>query len=352
MGSPMLPIPTKPTLGRTREPLLSSPHLRRTPSWRPLPAANQRHGSDGRARRSDELQGCADEVEAMATGGGELLQRQVLDNVDAAAGEEDQVPRHETPELGIAHPGHVPRHVVGPDREDMPLREPVGGARRHPRPGEVAVGGVPVPGVARPHERHGSGLDAHALALAALLEVFVGDGVAGLEGFDALAGRHVEEDSRGEDRGYLFDAVPFEASGGLHTTVHLHAAVEHEAIGLVAEGVYVGAGVLGADYDPGGAGARPFLLRPVLVLVVAVQEVGVAGLHVRGMDGHPGRTRLLEVERARPWVGPGRLHADRLPCVAPLSARTSSSPLTLTQIAARSVAGPAASVNGGPSYAR
>jgi hypothetical protein len=62
---------------------------------------------------------------------------------------------------------------------------------------------------------------------------------------------------------------------------------------MVTEGVYMGAGVLPADNDPGGAGARPGLFGPVLVLVVPVQEVGVAGLLVGGMDRHLRGARLL-----------------------------------------------------------
>jgi hypothetical protein len=43
----------------------------------------------------------------------------------------------------------------------------------------------------------------------------------------------------------------------LDRSVDLHAAVEGEVVGLVAQGVYVGAGVLAADDDAGSAAARP-----------------------------------------------------------------------------------------------
>jgi hypothetical protein len=86
------------------------------------------------------------------------------------------------------------------------------------------------------------------------------------------------------------------AARSLGDAVHGDAVVERESVRLVAEGVYVGAGVLAADDDPGGSGARPGFFGSVLVLVVAVQEIGVTGLLVGGMDGHPHRARLLQVE--------------------------------------------------------
>src|SRR3712207_4559991 len=182
---------------------------------------------------------CADEIEVATSGRGQLLQCQVLDDVDAASGQEDQVSWQEAAELGIAHPRHVPGHVVRSDRKNSLLRQPVGGARRHPWTGKVAIGGIPVTGVAGPHERHVSRLDAHTLPIAALLEVFVGDGVAGLQRFEALAGDHVEEDAGSQDRRHLFDTVLFEATRGLYAAVHLHTAVEHKGVRLVAESVYV-----------------------------------------------------------------------------------------------------------------
>jgi hypothetical protein len=57
--------------------------------------------------------------------------------------------------------------------------------------------------------------------------------------------------------------------------------------------------VLPADDDPGGAGAWSGFLGSVLVLVVSVQEVGVAGLLVGGVYGHRRSTRLLQVEDVR-----------------------------------------------------
>ena len=85
-----------------------------------------------------------------------------------------------------------------------------------------------------------------------------------------LARRNVEQDARSDDRGYLLGAVAGEAARGLHRAVHGDATVEGEGIGLVAQGVDVGAGVLAANDDPRGPRTRPRLIGAVLVLVVAV----------------------------------------------------------------------------------
>ena len=53
-----------------------------------------------------------------------------------------------------------------------------------------------------------------------------------------------------------------------------------------------------ADKNPGRSGARVCLVGAVLVLVVPMQEVGVAGLSVGVVDGHPFGARLLQVEDA------------------------------------------------------
>src|ERR687898_168560 len=134
-----------------------------------LSIADYRHGPDRRTCRPDELQGRADEVEATVSRGGEFLQYQILDNIDAAAGQEDQMPRHNAPELGISEPGHIPRHVVRPDRQYLPIREPVRGARSHARSREVAFFILPVAAVAGPDERHIAGPDVYALLLTAVL---------------------------------------------------------------------------------------------------------------------------------------------------------------------------------------
>ena len=63
----------------------------------------------------------------------------------------------------------------------------------------------------------------------------------------------------------------------------------------MAEGVYVGADVLPTDDDPSGAGAWPSLLWMALILV---EEAGVTGLMVGGVDGRLRRARLLQVEDA------------------------------------------------------
>jgi hypothetical protein len=53
-----------------------------------------------------------------------------------------------------------------------------------------------------------------------------------------------------------------------------------------------------ADKNPGRSGARVCLVGAVLVLVVPMQEVGVAGLFVGGVDGHLRGTRPLQIEDA------------------------------------------------------
>ena len=66
----------------------------------------------------------------------------------------------------------------------------------------------------------------------------------------------------------------------------------------MAERVDVGTCVLSADDDACGPGARSCFFGPVLVLVAAVQVVGVAGLPMGGVDGHGFRAGLLQVEGA------------------------------------------------------
>src|SRR5918995_7131883 len=189
----------------------------RTPS---LSIADYRHGPDSRTCRPDELQGRADEVEATVPRGGEILQYQILDDIDAAAGQEDQMPRHYAPELGISEPGHVPRHVVRPDRTYLSVSEPVRGTRGHARSCEVAFFILPVKAVAGPDERHVAGLDVFSLLFAAGLQILLRDGVARFELVDALACGHVEEDSGGQYRGYLLDAESVEAARVLDAGVH------------------------------------------------------------------------------------------------------------------------------------
>ena len=54
------------------------------------------------------------------------------------------------------------------------------------------------------------------------------------------------------------------------------AAVEYLSVGLVADGVDVGAAMLHADDYAGGAAAYAQLVGPVVVTVPAMEEVGVA----------------------------------------------------------------------------
>src|SRR5215211_7213176 len=264
-----------------------------------LSVADHSHGPDRRTGRPDELQGRTDEVEATVPRGCEILQYQVLDDVDAAAGQEDQMPRHHAPELGISEANHVPRHVVRPDRQYVPVGEPVRSARCHARSGKVAFFILPAAAVAGPDERNVAGHDVYALLLAAVLEILFCNSVAWLELVGALACGHVEEDPGGQYRGYLLDAEPVEAARALDAAVHGDLAEERQGIRLVAKRVDVGPRVLSADDDAGGPGARPCFFGPVLVLVAAVQVVGVAGLSMGGVDGHAFRAGLLQVEDAR-----------------------------------------------------
>lgn len=66
----------------------------------------------------------------------------------------------------------------------------------------------------------------------------------------------------------------------------------------MAEGVYVGTGVLAADDDARRSRAWAGLLGVVLVLVMAVEQVRVTGLFVSGVDRHVGGARLFQVEDA------------------------------------------------------
>ena len=116
-------------------------------------------------------------------------------------------------------------------------------------------------------------------------------------------------------------------------------AAERESVGLVAEGVYVGSGVLAADKNPGRSGARTRLVGAVLVLVVPMQEVGVAGLFVGGVDGHLRGARLLQMiedavatdhawHRISPTTAQNMPTEDRpLPKIAMLSPPAPGSPL-------------------------
>src|SRR5215204_2094851 len=264
-----------------------------------LSIADYRHGPDRRTGRPDELQWRADDVEAPVSRGGEILQYQILDDIDPAAGKEDQVPRHYAPELGISESGHVPRHVVRPDRKYVSVGEPVRGARSHARSCEVAFFILPVAAVAGPDEHHFAGLDVYALLLAAVLQILRRDGVAWLELIGALARGHVEEDSGGQYRGYLLDAESLEAARALDAAVHGDVAEERQGIRLMAKRVDVGPCVLCADDDAGGPSARPCFFGPVLVFVAAVQVVGVAGLPMGGVDGHAFCAGLLQVEDTR-----------------------------------------------------
>jgi hypothetical protein len=76
------------------------------------------------------------------------------------------------------------------------------------------------------------------------------------------------------------------------------AAAEGEGVRLVAQGVYVGTGMLAADKDARCPRARSRSFGTKLVLVVAVQEVRITGQFVGRVDRHTVGTWLLEVEYA------------------------------------------------------
>ena len=88
--------------------------------------------------------------------------------------------------------------------------------------------------------------------------------------------------------------------------------------------------MLPTDDDPGGAGARSGYFGPVLVLVVAVKQVGVADLLVGGVDRHLRRAWLLEIEDTHRTVRPGYRHADRSLSVAPTPAGIAPPPASKT----------------------
>src|SRR6266487_4797339 len=72
---------------------------------------------DGQACRADEFERRADEQEAILSGGGQLREPQVLDDVDTMAGQQKQVARQRAAKLRVARADHVPGHIVGPDRQ-------------------------------------------------------------------------------------------------------------------------------------------------------------------------------------------------------------------------------------------
>ena len=89
------------------------------------------------------------------------------------------MPRHHAPDLGISEPNYVPP-CCRPDRQYLPVGEPVRGARSHARSRQIAFFILPAAAVAGPDERHVAG-DVYALLLAAVLKILFCNGVAGLE---------------------------------------------------------------------------------------------------------------------------------------------------------------------------
>ncbi len=85
-------------------------------------------------------------------------------------------------------------------------------------PGEIPLWLVPEAGIPGTHQRHVAGLDAHALPLAALLQILVGYGVAGLLGIYTPGGR-VQQHTRGDDEWYFLDAELLEATRALDLSV-------------------------------------------------------------------------------------------------------------------------------------
>ena len=93
-----------------------------------------------------QLQRQAGERELAHAVARELLEVERLDDVDALADEQDQVPGQRA-ELGIDRARHVPRHVVGADRQRLALGAP---ARRRSRRSRRRRGTPRGPPTARP----------------------------------------------------------------------------------------------------------------------------------------------------------------------------------------------------------
>src|SRR5262249_8769447 len=137
-------------------------------------------------------------------------------------------------------------------------------------------------------------LDRDALGSRAGLQIGGGDDRARRQFLETAVVRHVEEDAGGDDRGDLFDGTVRETAR-TDDRASVYSTVEHLRIGLVADGVDVGAAVFHADDDTGGAAAAFRLARSVTVAMAAVEEVGIPRL-VRLVDRHSLEAGHLQVE--------------------------------------------------------
>ncbi len=137
------------------------------------------------------------------------------------------------------------------------------------------------------------------LPAAARFEIGGGDQVTGIERAHTALGGGIEQHAGRHDGRHLFDGVDRESFRGGNLR-RGDPAVEHLSVGLMADGVDVGAAMLHADDDPGGAATHAELGGPVVVTVPAMEEIRVPGLVDRD-DRHTLIARLLQIE-----------HADRL----------------------------------------
>ena len=85
---------------------------------------HQRERPDRRPGRAAELQRDADEAEFTVSRGGQLLQVQILDDVNAVGHEQVHVAVQHHVRVGIPLFHRVPGHVVGADRADAAIRRP------------------------------------------------------------------------------------------------------------------------------------------------------------------------------------------------------------------------------------
>src|SRR3954469_6539953 len=93
-------------------------------SWFRHASIDEREGTYRRAGGAAEFQRDADETEFAMAGRGELVEREVFDDVDAVRDEQVRVAEEHHSRLGILLGHAVPCHVVGADRPEAPLGGP------------------------------------------------------------------------------------------------------------------------------------------------------------------------------------------------------------------------------------
>ena len=171
-------------------------------------------GRTGEPGPAAELQRQAGERELAHAVARELLEVERLDDVDALADEQDHVPGQRA-ELRVDLARHVPRDVVGADRQRLVLGAPARAARVDPAGGEERLGVLPQRAGAGAHEDHVAGRDLEPVGGA--LEVLRADRVAGVRAVEQHAAREQRRDRVRPQLG--------EALGRLHLRVDLDAAV-------------------------------------------------------------------------------------------------------------------------------